>query len=785
MTAESPYAPTARNRFLQHYGAQSSSTYRKRLYRSASLAILLLAINFWAPTVTRLRQVLCQYPSDSTGVVHSHGSVIWRVVYRMAQVVMERLQSVAMRPPQPESSIRGTIHDEEQRLVWKTVYQVAMRIMERIQRMAFPALESFSYDDEGASSLQEDGVSIDGGNHDNDTPYTSPRNTAHNNDMDRVRTNQRMIQSILEYWFGQYTPEMAQKKLWMIASSSVERRQQVDADITERFQTVISELANENDGIWHEWCHDTEMYGYTGKVAAIVALDQFSRHVTRHCSSHGQTSAIPPQAQLDARAYETAQLFTEQHEQEIWCGMVPLPMYVFALMPYRHASTIASVQYVQGCVENCANLREQMDDMIRRFRKATNRRMAVLQDEARRTGITVNDGMNGIDDVAPQEEFTDEDILEVFPFDADMTLAKKHVVHKTIVSFLTERGIDMKKNINSTASVIVSLSGGVDSMVIASVLAHLRNECNYNIQITGIHIDYANRPESTSEANYVRRYCEKLGITYKVRTIDEVTRGVTARDDYERIAREARYDMYRTTVAECRNGHSDMEIGVMLGHHRGDLLENVLSNSHKGCGPLDLSGMTSVSKNDGVVIYRPLLPLEKKFIYDYAHSFGVPYFKDTTPHWSTRGKLRNKLLPLLEEIYGEGSMNNLSTLATESDEARELLHKVVLAPFLDQVERKPMGITFATKPWKDQGLFFWKFVLRETLHSAGLGMFSEKSVIAFLERIQADRVKSGWLQCRRDFAVYLQEEDGRVFVFFPESFPFRKSEQYDCTGKGE
>jgi hypothetical protein len=130
-------------------------------------------------------------------------------------------------------------------------------------------------------------------------------------------------------------------------------------------------------------------------------------------------------------------------------------------------------------------------------------------------------------------------------------------------------------------------------------------------------------------------------------------------------------------------------------------------------------------------------------------------------------------------------MNNLSTLATESDEARELLHKAVLAPFLDQVERKPMGITFATKPWKEQGLFFWKFVLREALHSAGLGMFSEKSVIAFLERIQADRVKSGWLQCRRDFAVYLQEEDGRVFVFFPESFPFRKSEQYDCTGKGE
>jgi hypothetical protein len=35
-------------------------------------------------------------------------------------------------------------------------------------------------------------------------------------------------------------------------------------------------------------------------------------------------------------------------------------------------------------------------------------------------------------------------------------------------------------------------------------------------------------------------------------------------------------------------------------------------------------------------------------VLEYAHSFGVPYFKDTTPAWSTRGKLRNQLVPLLQ-----------------------------------------------------------------------------------------------------------------------------------------
>ena len=164
---------------------------------------------------------------------------------------------------------------------------------------------------------------------------------------------------------------------------------------------------------------------------------------------------------------------------------------------------------------------------------------------------------------------------------------------------------------------------------------------------------------------------------------------------------------------------------------------------------------------------------------------------DTTPHWSTRGKLRNKLLPLLEEIYGEGSMNNLSTLATESDECRELLQGALLRPFMERVVRSPMGISFETAPFVAQatGLFFWKFVLREVLHSAGLGMFSDKSVISFLERIRPvhtykKAIREGWLQCRRDYAVYLQA-DGRVFVFYPESLPCRKTEAYECIGQGE
>jgi hypothetical protein len=129
-------------------------------------------------------------------------------------------------------------------------------------------------------------------------------------------------------------------------------------------------------------------------------------------------------------------------------------------------------------------------------------------------------------------------------------------------------------------------------------------------------------------------------------------------------------------------------------------------------------------------------------------------------------------------------MKNLSTLATESDECRALLYKSMIGPFLDQIVRKPMGIIFDTAPWKDQTLFFWKFVLRAALHSASLCMFSDKSVPSFLERVKADKIREGWLQCRPDYAVYLQE-DGKVFVLYPASFPWHKKQMYNVLGQGK
>ena len=681
----------------------------------------------------------------------------------------------------------------------------------------------------------------------------------------------RQIENVLLYWFGQYSPEQAQKHLWMISSSSKEQLEKVDTEIYERFASLLVELAT-NDQIRRTWCGglndntnniittydnddgdvEYQLFGWRGMIAAIIVLDQMSRHIHRYKTSHDEnisSNIIPSQSELDTLALNISKHFQQQHQVEISNGMIPTPMLIFALMPHRHASTIQTVGYVKVKVEELSKMNSvDLENMIRRFRRATNRRMAALQDDARKAGQNTfyndNDDINGLSTQDTDngeeveiiskrpKEYTDDDILEFQPFTADMTTANKHPIVKTIIDFLCARGIKrvQNKNIKSNndsvvardTPIIVSLSGGVDSMVIANALAFLRDHCDYDhLYLSAVHIDYGNRPESTAEANFVYEYATN-GLGFDeciVRRIDEVTRGETKRDEYEKVSRNVRYDLYRNTISKCIQictSNNPLcvinEVGVMLGHHRGDIIENVISNSNKGCGPLDLSGMTDVGKNDGVTVYRPLLPLDKEDVYGYSHQYGVPYFNDTTPHWSTRGKLRNKLIPLLEEVYGDGCLGNLAKLAQESDEARDLFNKSAFRPFLDAVVHYPMGVIFSTAPFKSQGFYFWKIVLRDLLHSVGLGMFSDKSIESFLDRASVDIVREGWLQCRKDFAVYLMK-DGRVMVLvslcfnlqfyqqhalfshsidikipyskYPKFFPWRKSEAFKIEHRGE
>jgi hypothetical protein len=250
------------------------------------------------------------------------------------------------------------------------------------------------------------------------------------------------------------------------------------------------------------------------------------------------------------------------------------------------------------------------------------------------------------------------------------------------------------------------------------------------VTVHAVHIDYANREESRCEAAFVARWCEQQGIELGVRRIDEVTRGITARDEYEKRSRELRFEAYRAAL----DGHG-AGAGMMLGHHRGDVQENCMSNIMKGRSILEISGMTRTSVVERVTVWRPLLTHAKDEVFALAHRFKVPYLKDTTPKWSTRGKLRDQLLPTCQAVYGEGFRRNLSALAEQSDELHAFLDATVFAPFFGACRRGRLALVAPLDAQLDRPAFFWRYAFRQLCHSMGYATVKDRAAEAFAARL--------------------------------------------------
>ena len=125
----------------------------------------------------------------------------------------------------------------------------------------------------------------------------------------------------------------------------------------------------------------------------------------------------------------------------------------------------------------------------------------------------------------------DGDILEHHEFDADETNVLKNDLVKCMHEYLLRklnRDVEKEgKEEEDTMSTLVSLSGGVDSMVISKILVILRDRV-WNrsdntlpsLQVHCVHIDYANRSESGEEASFVKRWCEKHDMKFHIRLSD-------------------------------------------------------------------------------------------------------------------------------------------------------------------------------------------------------------------------------------------------------------------------
>jgi hypothetical protein len=136
---------------------------------------------------------------------------------------------------------------------------------------------------------------------------------------------------------------------------------------------------------------------------------------------------------------------------------------------------------------------------------------------------------------------------------------------------------------------------------------------------------------------------------------------------------------------------------------------------------------------NNVRIFRPFLNNTKNDIYTFAHNNFIPYTKNTTPIWSCRGVLRNKIVPELKNQFGNGVLNNLIHIGSSSNEWNNIINKCILQPIFNTIEYKTNGCKIhITDNYKDFTKVIWMKLFIFVFHKLGFNMITKKSLDNFI-----------------------------------------------------
>jgi len=279
----------------------------------------------------------------------------------------------------------------------------------------------------------------------------------------------------------------------------------------------------------------------------------------------------------------------------------------------------------------------------------------------------------------------------------------------------------------NTDKFIISLSGGVDSMVLISIIHYL------GYIVIGVHINYNNRPETKEEEEFLDFWCNLNSITLYKKSINEIKRCNSKRSDYEVITKNIRLDLYREIMKK------EMCNLILLAHHKDDIVENIFANVCRGRYILDLAVIKDHSTISDINIARPMIKYYKQIIYDFADKYRVPYFKDTTPDWSVRGKYRNLIYPVVEDAFTKNVKDNLFGLSKQSYEWNELVQQEIVKPFTEKIKfdfnEDECIVEFNIDKYKNYPMCFWNVVFMKLFNQLGFNCPSRKGIQTFINTI--------------------------------------------------
>jgi len=196
------------------------------------------------------------------------------------------------------------------------------------------------------------------------------------------------------------------------------------------------------------------------------------------------------------------------------------------------------------------------------------------------------------------------------------------------------RYIENKKIFSKNETIVLALSGGVDSMVLFDILINI----DLDLNVILAHVNHNKRKESKVEFEMMKKLAKTNNIPfegYEVRLTDN--------SNFHDDSRNQRYAFFKVVAQKHK------ATKIVVAHHLDDQVETIIMRLIRGTSFSGYAGIPSIRKDRNISIIRPLLKVSKKDIRDYARDYEILYYEDASNNedFYTRNRYRNKIIPLL------------------------------------------------------------------------------------------------------------------------------------------
>lgn len=225
---------------------------------------------------------------------------------------------------------------------------------------------------------------------------------------------------------------------------------------------------------------------------------------------------------------------------------------------------------------------------------------------------------------------------------------------------------------------LIAASGGVDSMSMLHAAVGLARELKLTLHAA--HVDHGLRPESSEDARFVKEECDRQGVILHCRRLENQPKA-----NIEAWARKERYSFFEEVLS------AEQLDCVLTAHNANDVAETLLMRLVSNKEPTSIMDFDERRR-----LMRPLLSVPRLTIAEYASANSVKYREDSSnaDERFLRNKIRNSLIPFIQEKFEPRVVESLANRAEELAEDHALLYSLV-----DEAVLEVSKFDFGSRDW--------------------------------------------------------------------------------------